>query len=89
MSLEFSKRSSKRTRSKYNRKNKNSQRKRQVVRVIIEIKKIGVEVLRGDEQQINKELVLKKEKIYIPKNKELRVEILWLHHDVLIAGYRE
>ena len=89
MSLEFSKRSSKRTRSKYNRKNKNSQRKRQVVRVVKEIKKIGVEVLRGDEQQINKELVLKKEKIYIPKNKELRVEILWLHHDVLIAGYRE
>ena len=89
MSLEFSKSSIQRTRSKYNRKNKNSQRKRQVVRVVKEIKKIGVEVLRGDEQQINKELVLKKEKIYIPKNKELRVEILWLHHDVLIAGYRE
>jgi len=35
------------------------------------------------------ELVLKKEKVYIPKNKELRVEIIQLHHDMLAAEYRE
>ena len=89
MGLGFSKSSSRRTRSKYNRKNKNSQRKRQVVRVVKEIKKTGVEVLRDDEQQIDKELVLKKEKVYIPKDEELRVEIIWLHLDMLIAGHRK
>ena len=51
------------------------------------MKKTGVKVLRRDEQQIKEELVLKKGKIYIPKNEELRVEIIQLHYDVLIAGY--
>jgi len=33
--------------------------------------------------------VLKEGKVYIPKDEELRVEIICLHHDVLIAEYRE
>ena len=33
------------------------------------------------------ELVLKKEKMYVPKDKELRVEIIQLHYDVLVARY--
>jgi len=33
--------------------------------------------------------MLKKEKIYVPKNKKLRIEIIWLYHDMLIAGYGE
>jgi len=33
------------------------------------------------------DLVLKEGKIYIPKNEELRVEIIQLHHDVLTAGH--
>ena len=28
-------------------------------------------------------------KVYVPKDKELRVEIIWLHHDVLIAEHGE
>jgi len=31
--------------------------------------------------------VLKKEKVYILKNVELKTEIIWLHHDVLVVGY--
>jgi len=31
--------------------------------------------------------VLKEGKIYVSKNKVLRVEIIWLHHNVLIAGH--
>ena len=38
--------------------------------------------------QIEEDLVLKEEKIYVPKNKELRAEIIQLHHDILVAGYR-
>jgi len=26
-------------------------------------------------------------KVYVPKDKALRVEIIWLHHDVPIAGH--
>jgi len=25
----------------------------------------------------------------MPKDRELRIEIIWLHHDILVAGYRE
>jgi len=32
--------------------------------------------------------VLKKRKLYVPKDKELRGEIIWLHHDTPVAGYR-
>ena len=47
----------------------------EVVRVVEEMKKIRVKELKGDEWQIERDLVLKKEKIYVPKDKELRVEI--------------
>jgi len=32
--------------------------------------------------------MLKEEKIYILKDKELRVEIIWLHHDIPTAEHR-
>jgi len=31
--------------------------------------------------------VLKEGKIYVPKDEELRVEIIQLHHDTLVAEY--
>jgi len=31
--------------------------------------------------------VLKEEKIYVPKDEELRTGIIWLHHDVPVAGH--
>ena len=71
--------------------NKNSKARgkgKKIVRVVKEMKKVGVKVLRGNEWQIDRELVLKKRKVYIPKNEELRVEIIWLYHDVLAARYR-
>jgi len=34
------------------------------------------------------DLVLKEGKLYVPKDKELRVEIIRLHHNVLAAGHR-
>jgi len=33
--------------------------------------------------------VLKEGNVYVPKNKELRVKIIWLHHNVLVVEYRE
>jgi len=58
-----------------------------VVRVVEEIKKAGVRELCGNEWQIEGDLVLKEEKVYVPKDEELRVEVIQLHHDVLAAGH--
>ena len=52
------------------------------------MKKAGVKVLRGDEWQIEGDLVLKKKNVYVPKDKALRVEIIWLYHDILVIGHR-
>ena len=52
------------------------------------MKKAGVKVVREEEQQIEGELVLKKDKVYMLKDKELRVEIIWLHYNILVVGHR-
>ena len=31
--------------------------------------------------------MLKEGKVYVPKDKELRAEVIWLHHDALTAGH--
>ena len=49
---------------------------------------IVVKMLRRDEWQTEAELVLKEEKIYILKNEELRVEIIWLYHDIPATVYK-
>jgi len=46
------------------------------------MKKAGVKELRGNEWQIEGDLVLKEEKVYVPKDKELRAEVVQLHYDV-------
>ena len=46
-----------------------------------------MKVLRRDEWQIEGNLMLKEKKVYVPKNEILRVEIIWLHHDVLVVEY--
>jgi len=47
-----------------------------VVRVVEEIKKAKVKELRGNEWKIERELVLKEGKVYVLKDKELRVEVI-------------
>ena len=44
-------------------------------------------MLRNKEWQIEEGLVLKEGRVYVPKDKKLRVEIIWLHHDTLIVGH--
>jgi len=48
---------------------------------------VGVKVLRGEEWQLEEDLVLKEKKMYVSKNEILRVEVIWLYHDVLVAGH--
>ena len=49
---------------------------------------MGIKVLRGEEWQIERDLVLKEGKIYVPKDEILRVEIIQLYHDMLVAGHK-
>jgi len=41
------------------------------------MKKAKVKELRESEWQIEEELVLKEEKVYVPKDEKLRAEIIW------------
>ena len=51
------------------------------------MKKAGVNILWGEEWQMEGDLVLKEGKIYIPRDEELRVEIIWLYYDTTVAGH--
>jgi len=58
-----------------------------VVRVVEKMKKTKVKEIRENEWKIKGELVLKERKMYMLKDKELRAEVIQLHHDVPAAGY--
>ena len=60
-----------------------------VIKAVEEMKKTEVKILRNEEWQIEKDLVLKEEKVYVPKDEKLRLEIIWLHHNTPIAEHRE
>ena len=51
------------------------------------MKKTKVKELRGEEQKIEGDLIIKEGKIYVPKDVELRAEIIRLYHNVLAAGH--
>jgi len=48
----------------------------EVVKVVEEMKKAGVKVLKNDEWQIENELLLKEGKVYVLKDESLRLEII-------------
>jgi len=53
----------------------------EVVKVVEEMKKAGVKILRDEKWREKDGLMLKEGKVYMPKDKALRVEIIRLHHD--------
>ena len=64
-------------------------RDKDVIRIVEEMKKAKVKELQGNEWQIEEDLVLKEGKMYVPKNEELRAEVICIHHDVLAARHGE
>jgi len=58
-----------------------------VVRIVEEMKRTKVKILRGNEWRIEGDVVLKEGKIYVPKDGELRAEIIQLYHDIPAAGH--
>jgi len=51
------------------------------------MKKVRVKVLQGDEWQIEEDLELKEGKVYILKDRALKVKTTQLHYDVSIAEH--
>jgi len=45
-------------------------------------------MLRDEEWREVDGIMYKKRKIYIPKDKKLRAEIIWLHHNMPVEGHR-
>ena len=59
----------------------------EVVKVVEEMKKAGIKMLRDEEWREEDGLLLKEEKVYMPKDEALRVEVIRLHHDTPVGGH--
>jgi len=59
----------------------------EVIKVVEEMKQVGVKMLRDEEWREVNGIIYKEGKIYIPKDEKLRVEIIWLHHDMPVGEH--
>jgi len=59
-----------------------------VVKAVEEMKRTGVKILRDEEWREVDGIMYKEGKVYVPKDKKLRTEIIRLHHDTPIGGHR-
>ena len=66
---------------------KSKARDDEVIKAVEEIKQAEVKMLRNEKWKEKDGLMLKERKVYVPKDKELRTEIIWLHHDTLVGGH--
>jgi len=58
-----------------------------VVKIVEEMKRANVKVLRNEEWREEDGLMLKDGKVYVLKDEELRAEIIQLHHDTPVEGH--
>jgi len=59
----------------------------EVVKIVEEMKRANVKVLRNEEWREEDGLMLKEGKVYVPKDEELRAEIIRLYHDMPVGGH--
>jgi len=60
----------------------------EVIKVVEEMKQTGVKMLRDKEWRNKNGLMLRDGKVYVPKNRKLRAEVIWLHHDTPVEGHK-
>jgi len=60
----------------------------EVIKVVEEMKKAEVKILRDGEWRKEDSIMLKEEKVYIPRDEVLRTEIIRLYYDISIGGHR-
>jgi len=58
-----------------------------MVKAVEEMKQAGVKMLRDEEWHQENSLMLKEEKVYVPRNEKLRVEVIRLHYDTPVRGH--
>jgi len=61
----------------------------EIVKVVEEIKKAEVKMLRDKEWREVDGIIYKEGKVYMPKDDKLRAEIIRLHHDMPVGGHGE
>ena len=59
----------------------------EIIKAVEEMKKTGIKMLKNDKWQMEDNLVLKEKKMYVLRDNELRLEIIWLHHNTLITEH--
>ena len=59
----------------------------EVVKIVEEMKRANIKVLRNKEWREEDGLMLKEEKVYVPKDEELRAEIIRLYHDTPVGRH--
>jgi len=60
----------------------------EVVKVVEEMKRVEVKMLRDEEWREVDGIMYKEGKVYVPKDNKLRAEIIRLHHNMLVGGHR-
>ena len=60
----------------------------EVIKTVEEMKHAGVKVLRDEEWREKDRIMLRDGKVYVPKDKKLRAEVIWLHHDMPVGEHR-
>ena len=60
----------------------------EVVKAVKEMKQAGVKMLRDKEWREENGLILRDKKVYVPRDKKLRAEVIQLHYDMLVEGHR-
>ena len=60
----------------------------EVVKAMEEMKRAGVKILRDEEWHQKDGLILKEEKVYVPKDEKLRAEVIRLHYDMSVGGHK-
>ena len=58
-----------------------------VIKAVEEIKQAGIKMLRDEEWCQEDGLILKEKKVYVPKDKKLKAEVIRLHYDIPVGGH--
>jgi len=59
----------------------------EVVKAVEEMKQAEVKMLRDEEWREVHSIIYKEGKVYVPKDKKLRAEIIRLYHNILVEGH--
>ena len=59
-----------------------------VVKAVEEMKQAEVKMLRDEEWRKVDSVIYKEEKVYVPKDRKLRAEIIQLYHDMPVGDHK-